>query len=177
MNKPLSEQTDEELLQRLAEGEASALDVLYMRHSGRVLSYTRRRGLSPERCEDLLQIVFMQLYRKKHLYDSRYRALAWLYVITRSEVKDYRNREMKDFQEWEESLSQATTLSPNREEREEARKILQELPAREQEAIRLRYLDEMEYSEMATLLSESEVSLRQRVSRGLRQLRALVKKN
>lgn len=162
---------DEELLMKLAEGERKALDLLFLRHSGKVLAYAQKRGLSQDRAEDVLQIVFLQLYRKKHLYDPKHSALAWLYVITRSELKDYRNREIKDFLEWNETLSQTEPISPNSQMRAEAENILKDLKPREQEVLRLRYLDEMEYNEIAALLKESESNIRQIVSRSLKFLR------
>lgn len=171
MKKNLQDLTDEELLIKLSEGEYKALDHLYLRHSGRVLSYAHRRGLSTERAEDLLQIVFMQLHRKKHLYDPRHSALAWIYVITRSELKDYRNREIKDFTEWDDSLSQTDMSVPIIEAKDEAQALLNELKPREQEVMKLRYLDELEYNEIAEILRESESNIRQIVSRSLRMLR------
>nr|BFD62765.1 hypothetical protein BdHM001_14460 [Bdellovibrio sp. HM001] len=167
----MNELSDEELLIKLSEGERKALDILYLRHSGRVLSYALKRRLPQERAEDLLQIVFLQLYRKKHLYDPKHSALAWLYVITRSELKDYRNREIKDFLEWEDSLSQTEAPTPNIEDSQEAAVLLQGLKPREQEVMKLRYLDEMEYDEIAALLKESESNIRQIVSRSLKFLR------
>lgn len=169
----MQELKDEELLMKLAEGERKALDLLFLRHSGKVLAYALKRGLPQDRAEDVLQIVFLQLYRKKHLYDPKHSALAWLYVITRSELKDYRNREIKDFLEWEESLSQTEPPSPINEEKAEAESLLKDLKPREQEVLRLRYLDEMEYNEIAALLNESESNIRQIVSRSLKFLRGL----
>lgn len=177
MKKNLQDLTDQELLIKLSEGEYKALDHLYLRHSGRVLSYAHRRGLSPERAEDLLQIVFMQLHRKKHLYAPRHSALAWIYVITRSELKDYRNREIKNFTEWDDSLSQTDGSAPIIESKDEVQALLNELKPREQEVMKLRYLDELEYNEIAEILKESESNIRQIVSRSLRMLRGLGKKN
>lgn len=172
----LQDCTDEELLLRLAEGDTEALDYLYLRHSGRVLNYCLRRGLPQERSEDVLQIVFLQLHRKKHLYDPRHSALAWIYVITRSELKDYRNRELKEFSQLEDSLSQIEGEAPKIEARDETEVLLGELKPRDQEVMRLRYLEEMEYDEIANLLKESESNIRQIVSRSLRVLRGWGKK-
>lgn len=173
MSKNLQNCTDEELLIRLADGEEQGLDVLFQRHSGRVLNYSLRRGLSKERSDDLLQIVFMQLYRKKHLYDPRHAALAWIFVIARSELKDYKNREIKDFSEWNDSLSQTEERAPILDSKDEAQALLNELKPREQEVMKLRYLEELEYNEIAEILQESESNIRQIVSRSLRFLRNL----
>jgi RNA polymerase sigma-70 factor (ECF subfamily) len=168
----LKELSDEDLLIALAEGEEQALDILYMRHSGRVLSYALKRGLSKDRAEDLVQIVFLQVFRKKQHYDPQHRALAWIYVITRSELKDYKNREIKDFVEWDDSLSQTAENPPILEGKDEAENLLKDLKPREQEVLRLKYLEDLEYDEIAKKLQESESNLRQIVSRSLKFLRS-----
>lgn len=176
MSKTIAQLSDTELLIELSQGNEKALSELYHRHSGRVLSYCLKRKIPRDRAEDVLQIVFMQVYRKKHLYDPQYAALAWLFVITRSELKDYRQREMKDSVEFEESLSQTDDLSPKIEARQEAAALLKELSPKEQEVVRYRYLDELEYKEIAEILNESESNVRQIVSRSLRFLKSLTKK-
>lgn len=171
MKNNLQDHSDEDLLIALADGNEAALDILYSRHSGRVLAYCLKRGLSSEQADDVLQIVFLQVYRKKHLYDPKHKGLAWIYVITRSELKDYRNREIKDFLEWDDSLSQSTEMAPTLESKDESAALLEELKPREQEILKLRYLDELEYEEIAERLNESTSNIRQIVSRSLKFLR------
>lgn len=166
--KKLEDLSDEDLLNALADGEPAALDVLYKRQAGRVLTYGRKRGLTRDQAEDLLQIVFMQVYRKKHLYNPKYSALAWIYVISRSELKDYRNRELKNFAELPDSLSQSEDATPKIEE---AQELLGQLKEREQSILKMKYLDELEYKEIAARLNESESNIRQIVSRSLKFLR------
>lgn len=167
------ELSDEDLLISLAEGENNALDVLFSRHSGRVLSYCAKRGLSPEQSQDVVQIVFLQIFRKKHLYNPAHPALAWIYVITRSELKDERHRELRHRAESADFLSQIAAPDPiTYEDRDEVQALLAELKPHEQEALKLRYLDELEYEEIAQKLQQSESSIRQIVSRGLKFLRS-----
>ncbi|MNL01465.1 ECF RNA polymerase sigma factor RpoE [compost metagenome] len=166
--KKLEDLSDEDLLNALANGEPEALDVLYKRQAGRVLTYGRKRGLTPDQAEDLLQIVFMQIYRKKHLYNPQYSALAWIYVISRSELKDYRNRELKDYVELPDSLSQMAEPAPRTEETTE---LLGQLKEREQSILKMKFLDDLEYKEIAAILNESESNIRQIVSRSLKFLK------
>jgi RNA polymerase sigma-70 factor (ECF subfamily) len=51
--------------------------------------------------------------------------------------------------------------------------MLEQLRPREQEIVKMRYLDELEYSEIARVLNESENNIRQIVSRSVRMLKAL----
>jgi RNA polymerase sigma-70 factor (ECF subfamily) len=166
--KKLEDLSDEDLLNTLADGEPEALDVLYMRQASRVLTYGHKRGLTRDQAEDLLQIVFMQVYRKKHLYNPQYSALAWIYVISRSELKDYRKRELKNYVELPDSLSQTTEPAPSKGE---AAELLGQLKEREQSILKMKYLDELEYKEIAAVLNETESNIRQIVSRSLKFLK------
>lgn len=175
MAKKLSHQSDEELLLSLARGENEALDLLFLRHSNKVLGFALKKGLSRERAQDVVQIVFMQMYRKKDQYRPEHSAMAWLYVITRSETKDYRLREIKNFSELNEDLSQLEGDVPKLEQEESSRKQTQEmlssLSPRERQVMEERYLHELEYAEIAKKLDQSESNIRQIVSRSVRLLR------
>jgi RNA polymerase sigma-70 factor (ECF subfamily) len=164
--------SDEELLIALSEGVNSALDQLFTRHGGRVLNYCAKRGLSPEQAQDLTQVVFLQIFRKKHLYDPKHPALAWLYVITKSELKDYRARESRHAGASLDSLSQIGVLDPiSFEDADQVQALLKDLSPGEQEALKLRYIEDLEYPEIARKLNKSESNVRQIISRSLRFLK------
>lgn len=167
----LSSLNDRQLLLALASGEDLALDCFFKRHSGKVLHYALKRNLAMDQASDIVQIVFMQLFRKKHLYDPQHEALAWLYVITRSELKDYRKRELKDFKLYEENLSQNPESTPSIELKGEVFTLLKNLKPKEREAVEMRYLEELEYEEISQRLNESESNVRQIISRALRFLK------
>lgn len=170
-----SEKSDEQLLLDLAQEDRGAMDELYRRHASRVLGYALKRGLPRERAEEVTQIVFLQLYRKRHLYRDEHPALAWLYVITKSELRDHRARENKGLPDHlpfdEKTLSQNHDTLPIVEERAEARALLEGLPEREREALSRRYLRDEDFDEIAQALGTSEGNVRQLVSRALRKLR------
>ncbi len=164
--------SDQELLLELAQGNNAALDHFFKRHSNKVYNYALKRGLNGEQSQDLVQIVFMQIYRKRIKYNPKYAALAWVYIITKSEVKDYKLRELKGFTEFDDSLSQNPGPTPILEsDTPEIQHYLSDLDDREKQIIEDRYLNELEYKEIAHKLSESESNIRQIVSRSLKFLR------
>jgi RNA polymerase sigma-70 factor (ECF subfamily) len=167
----MTAKNDQDLLLSLAQGDDSALDHFFKRHSNKVYNYALKRGLNGEQAQDLVQIVFMQIYRKRSQYNPKYAALAWLYVISRSELKDYRLRELKDFAEFDDSVSQAPSQAPNIEQSQEVSHIMADLSEKERQIVEDRYINELEYEEIAKKLNESESNIRQIVSRSLRFLR------
>jgi RNA polymerase sigma-70 factor (ECF subfamily) len=167
----MTAKSDQELLLDLAQGDNTALDPFFNRHSNKVYNYALKRGLNGEQAQDLVQIVFMQIYRKRIQYNPKYAALAWVYVITKSELKDYKSRELKNFVEFDDSLSQTPPLSPSKERSQEVLHHLAALGDKEKQIIEDRYLNELEYNEIARKLNESESNIRQIVSRSLKFLR------
>lgn len=167
----MTAKNDQELLLSLAQGDDSALDHFFKRHSNKVYNYALKRGLNGEQSQDVVQIVFMQIYRKKSQYDPKHSPLAWLYVIARSELKDYKLRELKDFVEFEDFLSQSSQDIPSIERSQEVSHYMADLPDKERQIVEDRYLNELEYEEIARKLNESESNIRQIVSRSLKFLR------
>jgi RNA polymerase sigma-70 factor (ECF subfamily) len=164
----LAKSADDHLSDALAN---MAVDHFFKRHSNKVYNYALKRGLNGEQAQDLVQIVFLQIFRKRHQYNPEHPALAWLYVITKSELKDYKLRELKDYAEFDDSLSQTEASVPSIEKAEEVSEILSDLGDREKRILEERYLNEREYNEIAQILQESESNIRQIVSRSLKFLK------
>lgn len=165
---------DKMLLLALAKGQKEALEALYLRHGSKVLSFCQKRGLSRQQAEDICQIVFLQIYRKRELYNPQFEALAWLFVITKSEMRDYLKKQGHQFTP--ERLSETPApedLSYKLEVSSEVSELLQHLPEKEQQVIRMHYLDEMTYEEISKILQMKEPALRKIASRGLQFLSQL----
>ncbi|MBT3342548.1 MAG: sigma-70 family RNA polymerase sigma factor [Gemmatimonadetes bacterium] len=72
---------DEDLVVRLREGDTQAFDVLYNRHSARLLGYLRRMMRDAEHAQDLLQDVFLRLIERRDTIDARRPFTRWLYAV------------------------------------------------------------------------------------------------
>lgn len=176
MQKSWSDFSDEDLLLALIDGDRPALDELFLRHGGKVLSFAQKRGFSRDLSEDVVQIVFLQLWRKKHLYKPEFKGLAWIYVITKSEMRDLwfkekRHQIGKDVDD----LSQTVNLTPNIDEtlavHQEIQTAMGHLKSKEQLVLQMKWMEEMDYPEIAERLQESESNIRQIASRGMKALR------
>lgn len=168
----MTTKTDEQLFIDLAQEDPGALDEIYRRHAARVLGFImKHRSLSRERAEDVTQIVFMQLYRKRHQYRPEHAALAWVYVVTKSELRDYLARESRHLDKNHSPLSQPEAPTPNWEERDEARALLERLSEKDRDLVERRYLRDQDFDEIARDLGTSPVNVRQLISRALRKLR------
>lgn len=81
--------TDEELLERLVDGEQKALSELYDRYSRPVYSTGMRLLGNASLAEDLVQDVFLRVWRRAETFEpSRGGFSTWLYSISRNRAYD-----------------------------------------------------------------------------------------
>ena len=79
-HKPDSSPESENI--RLAQqGDAEAFEIIYKQHSGRVYGLCLRMLRDPVEAEDLVQDVFMQLFRKIHTFRGESAFSTWLYRL------------------------------------------------------------------------------------------------
>ena len=77
------ERTDEELAQQVASGDEQALAVLVRRWETPLRRYVFRRCWSCRNdVDDLLQEVFLQVYRHIHSFDPKLKFSSWIWRIT-----------------------------------------------------------------------------------------------
>ena len=68
---------------RLAQqGDAAAFEIIYQQHSARVYALCLRMLCDPVQAEDLVQEVFIQLFRKIHTYRGESAFSTWLHRLT-----------------------------------------------------------------------------------------------
>jgi RNA polymerase sigma-70 factor (ECF subfamily) len=85
--------SDEVLLEQVALGEKEALAQLFRRHARTVRNVAFRILRNEEEAADLVQDVFLYLFRKAGLFNrSRGRALSWIVQVTYHRAFDRRRR-------------------------------------------------------------------------------------
>ena len=153
-------------------GQAEAFEILFRRHSARVLGYLARRMALPKDAPDLLQDVFLKLHRFKHLYNRTLPFSPWLFSITRSVLLDSVKKRREEMPVDRQDLEQTPAPELLKYEGPNVMASLEDLPAAQRQAISLRYCDESTFEEIATRLGTTPENARQLVSRGLKSLRA-----
>ncbi len=174
--------TDHELIRRsVDDADGDAFAEVYRRHVDAVLAYLRRRVPTPELALDLTAETFATAIAEAHRFRGEGPVAAWLYGIARNKlleslrrgrVEDAARRTLQaeplavddvDLAEVEERASQGDA---------DLDRQLAALAPEIREALVARVVDERGYDEIATELAVSEQLVRQRVSRGLKRLRA-----
>ena len=176
--------TDEELLGATTAGEAKAFGAFYRRHEQAMLLFFRRRTPSAEAAADLTAEVFAAaLGSVSRFRPGRLPAVAWLYGIAnhklasarrRGRIEDRARRRLglEPLALTDADLERVDALVDAERSAQVLARLLAELPAEQHDAVRSHVLDERSYAEIAGEIRCSPAVVRQRVSRGLRRLRA-----
>jgi RNA polymerase sigma-70 factor (ECF subfamily) len=171
---------DDDLLAQFAAGDPEAFVAFYRRHLTAVLGFFLRRTGNPELTADLTAEVFAAALLAAERYRPGERpALAWLYGIAAHKLADSRRRGRV-----EDQARRRLALEPLVIDDEELARVQEiadpgaaeaavlTLPPAQRDAVLARIVDERPYAEIAADMQCSELLVRQRVSRGLRALRA-----
>lgn len=171
-----------DLLGRVALRDREAFGVLYDMLAPLVFKVALRMMRDRAEAEDLLQEVFLQVWRTAASYDSRRgHPSAWLITITRSRAIDrmrsaeYRRqrRETPDVEKVEDASDLRHELSL-RESAAAVRDAVASLPEGQRQAIELAYFDGLTQSEVAQKLREPLGTVKTRIRLGMLKLREML---
>jgi RNA polymerase sigma factor (sigma-70 family) len=161
-----------------ARSDAGAFRELYERHAARIYGYHLRRSQDPHAAHDLTAETFSQawLSRARFRDEADGSAAPWLFGIARHVllVSVRQGRMERAACERLGVLTGADReAAPEPSERwlDGLDEALASLPAAQQDAIRMRIVDDLTYDEAAARLDVSPEVMRTRVSRGLSALR------
>lgn len=155
--------------------QSIALELFYGETAHLVFAFCRKKGLGLQDAEDIVQIVYSQIYNKREKYNPAYSSLAWLFIITKSETKDYRKKSaiyadyLNDYGIFL-NMSQASSDNPSKVEEADALD-LSGLNIKERAALEKRYFAEQKFSEIADSLGLSETNVRKIISRAIQKLK------
>src|ERR1700721_2131936 len=90
-----SMETDEELARLVQGGDHQALAVLIERYAGKLLRYGHRFLTSDDDIGDIVQDVFVTVYRNIRDFDSTRRFSPWIYRIAHNAFVDTLRRQTK----------------------------------------------------------------------------------
>lgn len=174
--------SDSELLHAVARGDEAALASLYDRYRLILFGLILRILHSRPEAEDVLQDVFIQVWKRAADFDeSRGRAFTWLVTLARSRAID-RLRALDSRQRTAnesllavpESISDAAEDAFKSEQREVVRAALDELPEEQRQALVLAYFEGLTQSEIAARLGAPLGTVKTRMRSGMIKLRELL---
>jgi RNA polymerase sigma-70 factor (ECF subfamily) len=175
---------DPKLVARVAKGEHHALSQLYDQSSTVLFSLALRILGNPEEAADVLQEIYLDVWRKVVRYDvGRGTPIAWLITLTRSRALDrLRTRGPRTLRQMSSAIDNAQTSLTERgsgpfdsQTDEELRNVVREawanLPQIQQQVIELAYYEGLPSTEIAVKLNQSVETVKTCIALGMSQLR------
>ncbi len=167
--------SDAELLELIAKGDARAFERFYERYGPRVLSYVRMLSKNGQQVEDVVQDVFLAVWRKAASYRPDFGGVAaWLFSITRNRVVDLWRRQGGWVVEEEFDFAVLDAGEPTEASRVAAvslRQALLRLKPEQREALQWAYFGGLTYEETAQRLQVPLGTLKSRIRAALMTLR------
>ncbi len=178
----MSSQAPLESLQR-SRRDHEAFSVFYRHYFRRVLGFLARRVHDPELAADLTAETFAQafLYRRRFRGSSMGEVDCWIYRIAERQLSHYWRDGKTERRAMERLKLQAPVLDSTRRDaieqlaetdglRSALRAGLAQISSVQREAVALRLLEDLSYTEIAEQLEITEIAARARVSRALKAL-------
>jgi len=181
--------SDEQLMEQIHIGEKEALGQLFRRYAGRVRNVSYRILRDEAEADDLVQEVFLFLFRKTALYNpEKGTALTWILHVAYHRAFDRRRYlNARKFYASQEIEAHAERLADPRVEisfhsqswegvfgRKLADRFRSRLTSEQQETLQLFFFEGYALKEIAALTGRSLVNVRSHYYRGLERLRQYV---
>jgi len=177
----LRQLSDEELMRHASVGHHDAITVLFDRYHLLVFDVAVRIVRDPAEAEDVVQNVFLDIFRAMANFDSRKGILkVWIlqYAYHRA-LHRKRHLVSNHFYSWE-NLEAAVEIGSGRPSWGElpetvrlAEQMLEKLKPRQREVVEMTYYQGLTAEEIARQLGESPHAVRHQLQRGIAVLRRL----
>lgn len=182
----LASQSDSEVVARLYERSSEALDELYHRYAGPVFALSFRILREAGASEDVVQDVFLRLWRQPGAYDAGRGALgSWLLSVAHHRAIDLlRRRKTRAEQSLPEEgllgeISEDGSVDPaevagQHESAIAVRKALAKIPPAQRQVIEMAFFQGKTHAEISAELNEPLGTAKTRIRLGMRKLRSLL---
>ena len=177
---------DAELMLRVRDGDQTSFALLLERHRGPVIHFLFRMVQNQPVAEELAQEVFLRVYRSRSTYEPTAKFTTWLFRIAThlalNWIRDGKNEKLQGSLD-QETSDGASIQVPDRGrtvEQEmlyqaklrEVRQAIEALPSKQRAAVLMHKYEEMEYSQIANVLSCSESAVKSLLFRAYESLRS-----
>ena len=171
--------SDKELVSRVRAGDQNAMGALYDRYSALVYAVGLRVLADSSAAEDVLQEVFMQLWRNPARFDASRGSLgAWLAVIARNRAIDAlrKRRYESDIEDVVVSVEPDLASEADRSRAvKNVRDVLNGMHPAQRQALELAFFDGLTHTEIAAKTGEPLGTIKTRIRVGLLALRKALK--
>lgn len=171
--------SDEQLIEWVAQGDASCLGTLFERHNRSVYQFCRQMTRNGSQAEDLVQDIFLKILRKAGSYRRQGSFRAWMFNIARNMTLDQIRKAKRrgDLMPIDSSIEanpvdhrSAEVAAASSQKMSVVAQALANLPTAIQEVIWLGRFEFDNYEELGHALGCKPATARVRMHRAMQQL-------
>ena len=177
----LEARSDEELMALVRLGTRAAFRILVVRHAERVAGFCARVTGDQAAAPEVAQEVWLAIWDARERWEPRSTFRSYLFTVAFTRARNHaRSRRRMAGVFSPEPLEPDAAVAANkleidrlleRERRERVFRAVGELPEAMREAVILRFVDDLSYEEMETVLAANASTLRSRVHHALARLK------
>ncbi len=181
--------TDSELI-NLSLKNSEAFGIIVERYNEKLSKYIKRRShASKQDVEDILQNVFIKIYKNMNDYDENLNFSSWIYRITYNELIDWyrkdKTRSTLSLDDTdigilekisEETYEEILKKIDKQKEKELIEKSLEKIKPNYKEIIILKYFEDRSYEEISDILKIPIGTVATWVSRAKNELKKIIEK-
>lgn len=180
----ISQKTDNELV-AMALRNPHDFSFLIERYSPKLSRYVLRMGrISQDDCQDILQDIFIKVYKNLNDYDDSLKFSSWIYRIAHNKTIDsfrknsarpqiaISNDDYNFFDMIGESFD-LSSMAQRQDDKEKVLKILEMLDEKYKEVLVLRFLEQKDYKEISDILQKPEGTVATLINRAKKQFKDL----
>lgn len=173
----LAQKTDDQLMAQIEQGSSEAFQVLFDRHSGKILGYAKKLLGSKERAEEVSQEIWIKVVKLAAQYRSENHFKAWTMTMTKNHClnilrKDGRIvfvEEVRDLVENETKMLFEKKFF-SQFSMEAVSQAIDELPEKQRVALTILLTEEASYEEIAEQMNASLGAVKTMIHRGRKAL-------
>lgn len=161
--------TDDELIERIRDGDENSAEELITRYYSAILRYCRWHCAGDARAEDLTQETFLRVFKNLSEYRKKDKFKSWLYTIANHLCIDESRK--TTWHVLDDNLPDEHSVFSGVENREEVERLLQKLSPEQREAVILRFAEQLSFKEIAKVTGCSLRTAQSRVRCALEIMR------
>jgi len=183
----LNGRTDEQLLESIGSGDASALEEIYQRYVRQCFGLALRMLGEPAHCEEVVQEVFLKVWTQPHSYSSQKGKFAsWLLSMVHHRcIDELRRRSRTEVALDDPATGSYLTTEPDpqlqpvdqiwvKEQQTAVRAALSQIPQNQRQVLEMAYFMGLSHSQIATKLGQPLGTVKTRIRLGMQSLRQLL---
>jgi RNA polymerase sigma-70 factor (ECF subfamily) len=177
----MDQKTEAEIIARVLNGDRQVYSLLVEEYKAPVYNLAYRMTGNSEDADDLAQETFIRAYCKIRYFNPEKKFFTWLYTIGINLIRNHLKKNMRNIPHKISNYDQAKARGEGCDRAEDDPAVeakigrmeesLRKLPVDLQEAVILRFYQDIAFEEIATITGASVSAVKMRVYRGLAKLK------